>query len=345
MRRPALPRPSAHPLTAVLLVAALVALLAGCGDSDEDATPSPTPSASASSSPTPTASPAPRDPLTGLALVRGPVVAVKVDNSVLARPYHRGLEQAAVVYQELVEGGATRFMAVFESARATREVGPIRSARESDLDILRAYGKPALAFSGAQSGVLAIVASAVRAGRLVDASYDRVPSLYRLGEFRRDARNFFAVPARLGESRGGSEPRDIGWVFGPPATGVPTRLARATFSPQATVSLRYDAGAAAWTVSQGGRVLPVTPANVVVQFVTVQRSRFHDVNGMNTPLTVTTGSGKAVVLRDGRRFSATWRRSGNGPTRLLAGPGRDVPLRPGKTLVLLVPKAGGLTFG
>jgi len=331
--------------TALVLLLTTILVATGCSGGDEAAGPSPTPTGTPSATPTTSPTSGPRDPLTGLAPVDGPVVAVKIDNGVLARPYHRGLEQAAVMYQELVEGGATRFMAVFESARATKEVGPIRSARESDLEILRAYGKPALSFSGAQSGVLAIVASAVRAGRLVDASYDRVPSLYRLGERRRDARNFFAVPARLGESRGGSEPRDIGWRFGAAATGTPTRLARAAFSPHSTVSLRYDTAGADWVVSQGGRVVPFSPENVVVQFVTVKRSRFHDVNGMNSPLTITTGRGKAVVLRDGRRFSATWIRDGYGPTRLLAGPGRDLPLRPGKTLVLLVPRTGGLSFG
>lgn len=332
--------------SALPLLLATALLAAGCSDDgDDQATPSPTPSPSASATPTPTPTPARRDWLTGSTPVSGPVVAVKIDNGRLARPYHRGLEQAAVMYQELVEGGATRFMAVFESARATDEVGPIRSARESDLEILRAYGKPALAFSGAQSGVLAIIANAVRAGRLVDASYDRVPSLYRLGERRRDARNFFAVPARLGSNRGGSDPRDIGFRFGTATPGTATRTARVVFSPQSAVSLRFDASKASWVVSQAGRVVPFSPENVVVQFVTVKRSRFHDVNGMNSPLTLTTGRGKAVVLRDGRRFSATWLRSGYGPTRFLAAPGRDVRLRPGQTLVLLVPKAGGVSFG
>jgi hypothetical protein len=52
-----------------------------------------------------------------------PVVVVKIDNGVLARRYHRGLEDAAVVYQELVEGGATRFAAVYDR-RSADEVGP-----------------------------------------------------------------------------------------------------------------------------------------------------------------------------------------------------------------------------
>lgn len=328
---------------ALVLAAATASLLAGCSGGDDEAAPSPAPSATASPTTSPT--PVPRDPLTGGTVQPGPVVAVKVDNAVLARPYQRGLSQAAVVYQELVEGGSTRFMALFESLSASREVGPIRSARESDLDVLRAFGKPALAFSGAQPGVFALVRQAARAGRVIDASYDSAPGLYRLGERRRDARNFFAVPSRIGQRRGGSSPRDVGLRFGPAVPGTVTTSAAASFSPQATVRVRYDASSGTYTLSQGSRVIPFHPENVVVQVVTTQRSRFHDVNGMNTPLTITTGAGRAVVLRDGQRYDGTWRRAGYGATRYLSSAGTDVALRPGRTWVMLLPKAGSLSFG
>ncbi len=332
---------------ALLLTVTTAALVASCSGSGSDPTaktelPSPTVSPSATPTPTPTPT---GDPLTGLALVPGPVVAVKVDNAVLARPYQRGLKQAAVVYQELVEGGSTRFMAVFESASATHEVGPVRSARESDLDILRAYGRPALAFSGAQSGVFSIIRAAARAGRVIDGSYDSAPGLYRLGERRRDARNFFIVPSQLGKRRGGSEPRDIGLRFGALGAGVPSATARVTFSPNSAIKVRYDGTTGRYVLTQGSRIIPVSPANVIVQVVPTRRSRFHDVNGMNTPFTVTTGAGRAVVLRDGQRFSGTWKRASYGATHFRDTAGRDVLLKPGPTWVFLVPKGSPFSFG
>jgi len=332
------------PLVASLLLLPL--LLSGCSKGASASSPSsPTPTPSPSASPTPPPVPT-TDPLTGLSKVSGPVVAVKVDNGVLARPYQRGLKQAAVIYQELVEGGATRFMAIFESASATGEVGPIRSARETDLSILRAYGEPSLAFSGAQPAVMSIVRAEDRRGHVVDASYDTAPGLYRLGERRRDARNFFAVPAKVGERRGGSEPRDIGWRFGPVAgAGVATASARAVYSPYTTMKLRYQATTGTWVVSEKSHVVPFNPANVVIQYVTVKRSRFHDVNGMNSPLTITTGSGKVVVMRDGKRFAGTWKRSGHGVTRFLDAAGRHIKLKAGPTFVLLLPKTGTVAYG
>ncbi len=324
------------------------ALLAGCsgGGSHIQAAAKDIPSPTPTVSPTPLPTPIPTgNPFTGLAVAPGHVVAIKVDNAVLARPYQRGLKQAAIIYQELVEGGSTRFMAVFESASATSEVGPVRSGRESDIDILRAYGKPALGFSGAQRGVLALIAAAVRAGRLVDASYDATPGSYRLGERRRDARNFFTVPSRLGQKRGGSAPRDIGLRFGELGAGIHTVTATARFSPNSTVKVRYNAATGRYVLSQGGRTIPVSPANIVVQYVTVHASRFHDVHGMNTPRTVSTGGGRSIVMRDGLRVMGTWKRAGYGATSYRDLTGADVLLKPGPTWVLMLPKGQPISFG
>src|SRR5580658_7414744 len=88
------------------------------------------------------------DPFTGEPVkTLGPVLAVKIDNIVYARP-QTGLQSADIVYVIPVEGGLTRFMAVY-SSHIPPVVGPVRSARQSDLDILRQFGRPAFAWSGA----------------------------------------------------------------------------------------------------------------------------------------------------------------------------------------------------
>jgi hypothetical protein len=302
------------------------------------------PTATPSPSTAPTATPLTGDPLTGGPLARGSIVAVKVDNASLARPYQRGLKQAAIVYQELVEGGSTRFMAIFESAGATQEVGPIRSARESDIDLLRMFGTPALAFSGANSGVVRIIGRAAAKGYLKDASYPTLPSLYRGGEQRRDARNFFAVPARVGTRIGGSAPRDIGWRFGPLGEGIPTTSVDVPFPGSSVMRATYDRVSGTWVLSQGGRTVPVSPANIIIQKVTTRSSGFSDVHGQITPYTVSTGDGRVVLLRDGKRFVGTWRRNGFGVTRLLDSAGNDLLLKAGPTWVMLEPKSRVVSY-
>jgi len=287
------------------------------------------------------------DPLTGTRPRRTrPVVVIKVDNETLARPYQRGLGPAALIYQELMEGGATRLLAVYDDA-SPAEVGPIRSVRESDLELLRQFGRVAVGFSGANSGVKATFRAGVAAHQVLDASYDAVPGAYRIGEHRSDANNFFTAPAKLAAARPkATRAQDVGLRFGKGATGPATRSARAAFSAGALVDLRYDARTARYSVRQDGHLMPgVAPSNVVVQFVRERSSRYADVLGHGTPYTVTLGRGRAVVLTGGRRVLGTWRRAGRGPIRYLDAGGRDVLLRPGQTWILLLPAGRPLTYG
>ncbi|MCU1673908.1 MAG: putative secreted protein [Frankiales bacterium] len=307
------------------------------------------PSRSPSPSPGPSPSPKPvaLNPLTGLGPApKTPVVVVKVDNGGLARPYHRGLGRAAVVYQELVESGETRFAAVYAD-ESRGEVGPVRSVRESDIELLRQFGKVPVAFSGGNTGVKETFAKAVQAGYLLDASYDTVPQDYRLAERRRDARNFYTSTAALIASRPGVPPHDIGLRFAPlpPGTGTPATTARAVYSDFVTVTLRFDKASGRWSVAQNKRVMPgVAPANVIVQKVPVRMSRYVDVLGNRTPYTVTVGTGPATVLRDGVAVQATWRRpNAAAGTSYVDASGKDVPLKPGPTWVLLLPQGRSLT--
>src|SRR6516162_11335019 len=104
-----------------------------------------------------------RSPFTGEpvnALKR--VLALKIDNIGYARP-QTGLTRADIVYALPVEGGLSRFLAVF-SSHYPPVIGPVRSAREDDLELLRQFGRPAFAYSGAQPTLLRVVQKA----RIID---------------------------------------------------------------------------------------------------------------------------------------------------------------------------------
>ena len=97
----------------------------------------------------------------------GRVVVVKIDNIVQARP-PTGLASADIVYLLPVEGGLSRIFAVF-SSRFPAIIGPVRSAREDDLELLRQFGRPGFAYSGAAPHLLPFIARA-RAYRLCGAA-------------------------------------------------------------------------------------------------------------------------------------------------------------------------------
>ncbi len=98
-----------------------------------------------------------------------------MDNSPWARP-QVGINQADIVFEILVEG-ITRFALVYGS-NTPGTVGPVRSARSSDIDILAGLGKPLLAWSGANPTVTAQVETAANQGLLIDASRGANPPQY-----------------------------------------------------------------------------------------------------------------------------------------------------------------------
>jgi hypothetical protein len=289
----------------------------------------------------------PKNPLTGLAPRKGPVVVIKVDNASTARPFQRGIGHAVVVYQELVESGLTRFAAVYDGSWSG-EVGPIRSARETDIALLAQYGRITLAFSGANHGVMHSVLAAAHKQQLIDASHENFPSLYREGPRRKDSYNFFGTPTRFRMARPGVGTKDIGFSFAPLHRGAGRSAKAATirFSPHANVIVRYNKRTGRYSVYQDGHLMPgVAPSNVIVQRVRIRGSRYVDVLGSPTPYTITTGRGSAVLMRDGRLVTATWRRlTVKTGTRFLDDKGRDVPMKPGPTWILLQPKGQSFTY-
>ncbi|MDQ1680612.1 MAG: hypothetical protein QOI42_1471, partial [Frankiaceae bacterium] len=204
--------------------------------------PTSTPSASASA----TVAPSGVVSLSGLPGTQGkPVIAVKIDNTAGGRP-QTGLNQADIVYVEEVEGGLSRVMAVFQSTMPPR-IGPVRSARESDLEILAAYGKVALAYAGAQPAVNALVLSSPQ----VAANEDNGNFMFR--DWSRNAPyNLYLDPAKLLSARPKiATANDIGLHFTPTLSGgAPARSVVAAISGWVTMGFTYDRPHHRWIASQ-----------------------------------------------------------------------------------------------
>ncbi|MDQ1709115.1 MAG: hypothetical protein QOG49_500 [Frankiaceae bacterium] len=314
----------------------------------ESAGETPTPAPAASPSASASASTAPRKaapvavghPFTGGKEPIGPVVAVKVNNNSAGMP-QSGLDQADVIYEELIEGGETRLCAIFSTKRPTL-VGPIRSARETDIELLAEYGKIAIAFSGANKLMLRVVKRA----NLVDARWDAVPSAYvELKNGRHAPYRVHASIPKLIAQAPGANAKDIGFRFG--SSHSPSSAATKVVIPWigVTNTVRYDKASRRWTVYYGNR-RQVTVDNLVVQYVKVQRTGFTDQAGNYTPLARTLGSGKVMVFRDGRAVDGTWHRQFmKSPTVMLDSKRQKLLLRPGTTFIMLVPNTNRISYG
>jgi hypothetical protein len=320
---------------AVLGILAMSGALVACSKgSESEAAP---PAAGPSSSPTPT--PPATHPFTGgRAGVTNPVLAVKIDNTPSALP-QEGLRSADIVYVEQVEGGVTRIMAVF-SSRLPARVGPVRSARISDLHILRQFGRPAFAFSGVQSKMKPYI----RRAPLYDISQDNGGTSYFRVAGRPIPYNLFSSPkALLRQAPKATGPKDIGFRFGPaPEGGKPAKSFTARW-PTTTMGFRWSAPAKRWLVSYAGRPDRAAEGGqlgaptIVVQYAKTTRSQFHDFLGNYTPLVDTTGTGKAVVLRDGKSYDARWSRPSDADgTTFTTASGQPMTFATGPVWVVLV---------
>jgi hypothetical protein len=316
--------------------AAVTVSVAACSGGPASPPAEPPAAPTAPSSP---AAPVPVHPFTGGRSGLGnPVLAVKIDNTGSAKP-QRGLRSADIVYVEQVEGGLSRVMAVF-SSRLPPLVGPVRSARISDLHILPQFGRPAFAYSGVQSKMVPFVAAAP----LIDVSPGKAGDGYARRGPNAAPYNLFASPERLlARAPGAARPRDIGFRFGPPPPGgKPARTATARY-PSASLRFSWSARERRWLVSQdgapdlaaeGGRL---GGATVVIERVATTRSPFHDFHGSYTPLVHTVGSGTATVLRDGMAYQARWsRRSDQDGTVFTTASGRPMTFAPGQVWIVLV---------
>ena len=253
-------------------------------------------------------------PLTGIRdeqVGNWPVLIVKIDNHDRARP-QSGINSADVVFEEIVEGGLTRFAALFHSQQA-EHVGPIRSVRTSDFDLLRNLNRPLFANSGGNEAVLELLQEV----DYVDVSSNAAMDVYeRLAE-RPSPHNLFSDTKSLravGTSRGDGGPPPMMFVRQDTGDGLP-----ASATPVAGVNLDYGSTFVnyrwdqqqGWVRTQNGTThvdsdgVAVAPEVVIVQVVSYTRSRADG----RSPEAVLLGEGRSLVLFDGSLIEGTWKRT------------------------------------
>lgn len=307
---------------------------------------------SAGSAPEPaitTPAPVPTSPLTGLPQPEPkPVLIVKLDNTHNAQP-HAGLKDADVVYIEEVEYGITRLAAVFSST-VPKRIGPVRSARITDIDLTAQYGSPAFAFSGVQRKMW----PAIQASSVIDVSPNKDAANYSRDRSRYAPYNYFlnGVGALKFASKASLD-KDLGFVFADeaPAGGQVNTSARMKWS-EASAQFTYDPVTGLYSIKLNGYPARAEEnsngqraSTVIIQNVTQRPSKYFDKGGGNTPHAATIGTGTAVVLRDGMSYDVTWSRpSAEAGTTFTMADGSPMPFKPGQQWIVLLDKTHPATL-
>jgi hypothetical protein len=334
---------SARRISLAVLVVGSMGALAACGGSGSAA---PEPTASVPQSVAPSTAPPPppvTSPLTGLPGEGGDVLAVKIDNTASALP-HVGLTSADNVYIERVEGGLTRLVAIFASKKP-EVVVPVRSARETDAELLQTYGKIPVAFSGSVGAVHTALANA----GLSDISADKGGLGYYRVSGRPAPYNLAGDPKVLIKRAKKVEAKDIGLTFGDAPVGGKKATAVSVRFP-ALVSFDYKASTNRWVYKLGGRVDQVpgkaaaSASTVVVQYVTIGVAGRNDTASHPVPFTKSVGKGKGVVLRDGKSYNVKWSRPTAKSPTTWTYKGEPFPMVPGQTWFVLADKNSPATI-
>jgi hypothetical protein len=280
--------------------------------------------------------------LSGREGIDGQVLAVKIDDTNAAHP-QIGLEDAEIVYIEQVEGGLTRLAAIFSTVIPQR-VGPVRSARISDIDILSQFGRVAFAYSGAQRKLLPVIAAA----NLQDLGAQRQsPTIYTTDPNRNQPYAMVLRADLLMQKISDNDlqvdfAKSVGFVFGElQEGGTPTQKVDVTW-PAATYSAEWSDTESRWLLSHNNNLnlaesgFVLGPSTFVIQMVKISPSEYGDKFGGVTPLSETIGTGKAYVLRNGERFVTTWSRpTANSGTTYSFSDGTVMNFDPGQVWVAL----------
>ena len=291
--------------------------------------------------------------LNGLPGSNNEIIIVKIDDSNQARP-QTGIEDADVVYIEQVEGGATRIAALY-SSKYPEIVGPVRSARISDMEIFAQYGKFGFAYSGAQRKLISVI----EAANLFNMSAERFG--YYEPYFRDESRyapvNLYLHPNVLLEK---AHAKDIyfekatksGWVFGPVGKAGEDgknikngrKVLGVDFSwPAVKYGADWDKVSKKWLIRQNGESKMARSGSqlgadtLVLQLVAITDSEYGDKFGGVTPHSATVGTGNALIFRSGKVFDAIWSRpTAIDTTTWKDAAGVDIPFATGQTWIALV---------
>jgi hypothetical protein len=280
-----------------------------------------------------------REVLTGV-VEPGPAVVVKVDN-VEAGP-QSGLNQADVVFEEIVEGQQTRFAAVFNSVRDVNPVGPIRSARTQDVNLLLSLNDPAIVYSGANEGVDAALQSAG-----FELFGEATPGFFRV-EDREAPHNLFANLSAIWPQIASSG--DAVAAFDYVVPGQPVGGTAVTFASMMVgsydVRWDWDETLGLFLRSQLGGPHQLTDGQASTKNVVVLVVDYGTSAAGGGPEAQTIGTGRAVVYSDGHRIEGTWQRTNpTDPFTLLDAAGAPILLAPGRSWVELVDTNNNLTDG
>ncbi len=349
-----------RPLGVALAFSASALVLSACGSSNPKAT---TTTTSATTTTVARAlCPLTGTPAPGNKVPQRPALAMKVDNYSLgptpqvARP-QSGLDYAHVIYEEQVEGSITRYAAVFQCHEAPGLVGPIRSARWTDAQMLSALGHPILVHVGGIAPVLSYIASSP----LINLDLGNYPYLNNNPPGRYAPYDTYTTTqgAWAQAKQPALAPHPIFTFSSSVPPGRAITQVHLDWSATSDIYWRWNASSGTWLrfYNVGSQSAPVIrpdvltdnvqnqAQNVIIQMTNITYGPWveNSQGGLEAESHIIGQSGVAYVLRNGVIVKGTWHSPpSGGPTQYLDASGRPIDLAPGRTWVEIYPAGASM---
>ena len=244
--------------------------------------------------------------------------------------------------REIVEGGLTRLLAIFHS-RTPGEIGPVRSARSTDVPLLTPLREPLFAWSGANGAFAALIRSvAIR-----DVGFEVAPEAYLRADDRPAPSDLMTSPEALYDLvdiDGDHSPNELFAFFDAddgPQAGRDVAGVEIAYGAT-TIRHEWDADVAGWSRTQNNTAhvdnngALIAPENVIVQFVSYRSTGLVDSSGASVPEAVLEGEGVAWFFVEGQLIEGTWVKANvTASSSYSDGAGELMQFSPGRTWVLL----------
>lgn len=275
-----------------------------------------------------------------------PIVVVKIDDTNEAHP-QVGIDKADLIYIEQVEGGLVRLAALF-SSKLPDYIGPVRSARISDIDLLAQFGKVAFFYSGAQSKLYPVIKEA----NLFDiGAMHESPKIYTRDPDRIAPYDMVLygpeVKKRIADLDVATT-KDFGFNFGDLVKKGRKISSVKVNWPAASYSANWNGKS--WDLLHNGKAdvtsdgIQISPSTFIIQTVVIADSEYQDKLGGVTPLSITVGEGTGWVLRDGFAIKAKWNRpDASSGTTWSDLDGNEIKMAAGQVWVALTDQAPEFT--
>ena len=285
-------------------------------------------------------------PLTGVPSPRGnvpqrPALAMKVDNAPPARP-QSGLNSADLVFEEPVEGGLTRLVAVFQ-CKSSNLVGPLRSARQPDVGIINMLSDPIFVHVGGIDPVLSLIQSANTKDD--DLNSDVTTIIHPPGR-NAPYDTYVSTSSQWSKHSDATPPSPVFTFSSDLPNGTSISSMQVPFSNSSDNVWSWNSHTSSWNLSVDGTPLddginPVAVANVVVLAVQTSEGPWIENNlGAHEVEVDSTSGGAARILRNGVSITGSWQRSSESqPIQLTDNAGKPILLAPGETWIEMLPSS------